>query len=84
MLFEAEVASLRDELTGVRYERDQLEVLKNAADRRANRFEAELKKSRSALRKASSQQAPMPSFANPERRIPIPRGDRLGAPHPGW
>lgn len=64
---EAEVASLRNELTGVRYERDQLEALKNAADRRANRFEAELKKSRSALRKASSQQASTPSFADPER-----------------
>ena len=65
---ESELAALRDEVTGVRYERNRLESLKGAADRRSNRLEAELSKSRIALRRATSTQPfAAPAFADRER-----------------
>jgi hypothetical protein len=65
---ELELADLRDEVAAMRYERDQLESLKRAAEARANRFEAELRKSRMALRRAtSSRPIAAPEFADRER-----------------
>jgi hypothetical protein len=65
---ETELANLRDEVAAMRYERDQLESLKRAAESRANRFESELKKSRKALRQATSgQPSAPPVFADRER-----------------
>lgn len=62
------VVALEDELKGVRYEREQLEGLKNDAEDRVAKLEAELKKSRSLLRKASSKRGgDAPEFADRER-----------------
>lgn len=65
---ELELADLRDEVAAMRYERDQLESLKRATESRANRFEAELRKSRLALRRATSiRPSAAPVFADRER-----------------
>jgi hypothetical protein len=65
---ESQLAGLREELKGVRFEREQLEALKSSAERRATRLEADLKKSRSALRRAASgQHVAAPAFADRER-----------------
>jgi hypothetical protein len=65
---ELELADLRDEVAAMKYERDQLEALKRAAESRASRFEAELRKSRLALRRAtSSRPSAAPVFADRER-----------------
>jgi hypothetical protein len=90
---ESELAALRDEVTGVRYERDQLDSLKGAAERRSNRLEAELKRSRIALRRATSTQPiAAPAFADRERgfrylvetawarRIPVGEQSARGLP----
>ena len=66
---ERRIAALQEEVNGLRMEREQLASLKNNTERRAARLESELKKSRSALRKASAQRTPpaAPTFADPER-----------------
>lgn len=92
---ESRSAELLEELKGVRCERDQLEKLMNEAEETVTRLEAELKKSRSALRKASSRRsADAPRFADRERgfrylvetawarRIPV--GEQPARPLPDY